>query len=206
MIEVLNGYCGIGGNRKLWKNVKVTAIDNNKEIAAIYKDLFPNDTVIVGDAHDFLLKYYKDFDFIWMSPPCPSHSKIRMCDVYKGQNEAVYPEMSLYQEIIMLKHFAKKTTNWVIESVVPYYDPLIKPQVQLGRHFIWSNFYIRKIDFANETSIKNVSSKDTRYGFNISNYFLKNRKNQILRNLVDPNIGKYIFEQSLLNKKPIFNF
>lgn len=59
MIKVLNGYCGIGGNRKLWENVEVTAIDNNQEIAKIYKDNFPNDNVIIGDAHEFLLKHYR---------------------------------------------------------------------------------------------------------------------------------------------------
>ena len=32
-MKVLNLYAGIGGNRKLWKDVEVTAVENNKEIA-----------------------------------------------------------------------------------------------------------------------------------------------------------------------------
>lgn len=68
-IKVLNLYAGIGGNRKLWKNVEVTAVEINPEIAKIYKDFFPGDEVIIGDAHEYLLHNYDKFDFIWSSPP-----------------------------------------------------------------------------------------------------------------------------------------
>jgi hypothetical protein len=37
-IKILNLYAGLGGNRKLWKNVEVTAVENNPEIAKIYQD------------------------------------------------------------------------------------------------------------------------------------------------------------------------
>ena len=58
-MKVGNLYAGIGGNRKLWpKECEVTAIENNKEIAKIYLDFFPNDKVIVIDAHQFLLEHY----------------------------------------------------------------------------------------------------------------------------------------------------
>lgn len=71
-MKVLNLYCGIGGNRKLWQNVEVTAVEFDEKIAAIYKDLYPNDTVIIGDAHQYLLEHYSEFDFIWASPPLPN--------------------------------------------------------------------------------------------------------------------------------------
>ncbi len=45
MIKVLNLYAGIGGNRKLWKDVEVTAVENNWQLAEIYNDLFPKDKV-----------------------------------------------------------------------------------------------------------------------------------------------------------------
>jgi len=79
-IKVLNLYCGIGGNRKGWDSdkVEVTAIEYKAEIAAIYKELFPMDKVIVADAHKYLEEHYKEFDFIWSSPPCPTHSRMRM--------------------------------------------------------------------------------------------------------------------------------
>ena len=81
-MKILNLYAGIGGNRKLWGNDhEITAIELRPEIAAIYQDFFPNDHVIVGDAHLYLLEHYREFDFIWSSPPCQTHSRIRACGV-----------------------------------------------------------------------------------------------------------------------------
>ena len=77
-MEILNLYAGIGGNRKLWGNEhEITAVEYDENIAAIYKDFFPNDKVLVEDAHDYLLTHYEEYDFIWSSPPCPTHSQIR---------------------------------------------------------------------------------------------------------------------------------
>ncbi len=136
-MKVLNLYSGIGGNRKLWQNVEVTAVEYNKDIAAIYADLYPNDTVIVGDAHQYLLEHYKEFDFIWASPPCPTHSGTN--HFLNAQGIIRYPDMSLYQEIIFLQHFCK--AKYCIENVKSYYEPLVKPQIS-GRHYFWANFKI----------------------------------------------------------------
>ena len=46
-MKVLNLYAGIGGNRKLWENVDVTAIEINPKIGNIYRDFFPNDKYII---------------------------------------------------------------------------------------------------------------------------------------------------------------
>ena len=74
-IRILNLYAGIGGNRRLWEgDIEVTAVEKDPKIAVIYQKNFPDDKVIVGDAHDYLLEHFKEFDFIWSSPPCPSHS------------------------------------------------------------------------------------------------------------------------------------
>ena len=57
-MKILNLYAGIGGNRKLWgEKHKITAVEYDENIAAIYKDLYPNDNVIVADAHDYLLQF-----------------------------------------------------------------------------------------------------------------------------------------------------
>ena len=101
-VRVLNLYCGIGGNRKLWENVEVTAVEYNEEIAMIYKDHFPNDNVIVADAHQYLLDHFKEFDFIWSSPPCQKHSRMMKATRH---SVADYFDMSLYQEIIFLQNF-----------------------------------------------------------------------------------------------------
>ena len=46
MIETLNLYGGIGGNRKLWQNVDVTMVEKEPKIAEIYHHFFPNDKKI----------------------------------------------------------------------------------------------------------------------------------------------------------------
>jgi DNA (cytosine-5)-methyltransferase 1 len=45
-VKVLNLYAGIGGNRKLWEDVEVTAVELDPKIAAIYQDFFPEDKVM----------------------------------------------------------------------------------------------------------------------------------------------------------------
>ena len=109
MIKVLNLYCGIGGNRKLWKDVEVTAVEYDSKIANVYRTLYPNDNLIVGDAHAYLLKHFREFDFIWASPPCPSHSCLRKmgCSLEPKETgtQPVYPDMKLYEEILLLKHY-----------------------------------------------------------------------------------------------------
>ena len=167
-IKVLNLYAGIGGNRKLWQNGEVTAVENNKEIAAIYKDFFPEDQVIIGDAHQYLLDHYKEFDFIWSSPPCPTHSRVKMPFMVSGAQKVVYPDMKLYEEIILLKKFFKGL--WVVENVVSYYEPLIKPFWFQG-HYYWANFVIdnQKKNFfrGHDESIENLQRIK---GFDISKY------------------------------------
>ncbi len=197
-MNILNLYSGLGGNRKLWdKKHKVTAIEYNPEIAKIYQDFYPDDKVIVTDAHQYLLEHYNEYDFIWSSPPCPSHSDIRRMGVDIGQNKALYPDMSLYQEIILLENFCK--FKWAVENVIPYYEPLMKPTIILDRHLIWSNFIINKKEFKSDTVIKDVKSTSIVYGFDISKYKINHRKDQLLRNLINPEIGLYIFNSAFKN-------
>ena len=192
MIKVLNLYAGIGGNRKLWKDVDVTAVEYNPEIAKIYQDFFPEDTVIIADAHQYLLDHYKEFDFIWSSPPCPSHSRINT----DGNHAARYPDMVLYEEIIMLGNNWFKG-KWVVENVKPYYKPLITPTRELDRHLFWSNFYISNIEVKKEKPIAYQTGTNDRYGFNLKGIKIKHDKRQILRNLVNPQIGLHILNQAL---------
>ena len=200
-LKVLNLYAGIGGNRKLWENVEVTAVEFNQEIADIYKDLYPNDTVIFGDAHEYLLKNYMNFDFIWSSPPCQSHSKFRfMCSKMepgtRGNGIKKYIDFKLWQEIIFLKHYAE--CKWIVENVVPYYEPLIQPTVNIQRHLIWSNFRIAKTDLIEDDDF-DIKGGSVTWGknknFDLTKYKIKHRKDQILNNCVNPDLGLYILEQ-----------
>lgn len=211
-MKILNLYAGIGGNRKLWGDEhEITAVENKPEIAKIYKDLFPNDTVLVEDAHAYLLKHYKEFDFIWSSPPCPSHSKARYgLGVHGGKVAAVFPDMKLYQEIILLKtHF---TGKWCVENVIAYYDPLIFP-VTLGRHWYWANFFFPNDWDVEPSGITEVSWRPIRrtntpefeekYGYDLSNYKIANKR-LLLRNCVEPEVGKHILDWALKEDLTLF--
>lgn len=208
--KILNGYSGIGGNRKLWKDVEVTAIEQNSEIAKVYHDLFPNDKIIVGDAHEYLLTHFREFDFIWMSPPCPSHSCIRKIGAKSPrsdgriQNDTIYPDMSLYQEIILLQHFAfPEKTKWVVENVMPYYHPLIHGK-KMGHHYLWSNYPINEKSFPRDRINEDFMKFKKIMNVDLSNYsFTSNQKRAIYRNCVNPNIGKFIFDSAFSLKQQI---
>ena len=157
-IKVLNLYAGIGGNRKLWNDdeVEVTAVENVPEIAKIYQEFFPNDKVIIADAHQYLLEHFKEFDFIWSSPPCPTHSRMRALMVAQG-SKVVYPNMDLYQEILLLQNWFKG--KWVVENVKSYYPPLYPPK-ELDRHYFWTNFPIVPIKIKRDFNIANARANN----------------------------------------------
>ena len=194
-MRILNLDAGIGGNRKFWTDVDVTAVELNPNIAKIYQDFFPNDKVIVADAHEYLLEHYKEFDFIWSSPPCQTHSQIRYNIGFKANRkyrkvDAVYPDMSLYQEIILLDKFF--SGKWIVENTIPYYEPLIKEQ-KVGGHIVWSNFLIDKFDIGNRNHRGGtVESLQQKKMLDISEYDITNKR-QILRNCVEPELGLHIF-------------
>jgi DNA (cytosine-5)-methyltransferase 1 len=198
-MKILNLYSGIGGNRKLWKGVEVTAVEYNEEIAAIYQEYFPEDKVIVGDAHEYLLKHYKEYDFIWSSCPCQKHSKARFWGSVgdTAKIEPAYPAAELWQEIIFLRHYAK--CKWTVENVKPYYEPFLLPDAEIGRHLFWSNFKIRTqgVSFEDaDINRGNIEEYQALHGFDIKNRKLNHRKDQILRNCVNPELGLYILEQA----------
>jgi len=199
-MKILNLYAGIGGNRMLWSDDhEVTAVEYNDNIAKVYKEQYPNDKVIIADAHQYLLDHYKEFDFIWSSPPCPTHS--RMCFAKK---EKQYIDFKLYQEIIFLKSWFKG--KWVVENVVPYYGYLIEPTVILGRHPFWTNFNVEEKEFTNidiSRSKKEDLLKERMIDWEIfdcikevpENRSKENRfeRGQLVRNMVNPKIGEYVF-------------
>lgn len=195
MIKVLNLYAGIGGNRMLWKNVDVTAVEINEDIARIYFDFFPNDKIVVGDAHDYLIEHYKEFDFIWSSPPCQTHSKT----IYWNHIHKRYPDMRLWQEIIFLKHFCK--VHFVVENVNSYYEPLIKPNAKSRRHWFWSNFdipdYTGHQPKVRNNKIHTYQEKMKQKGIIIKDFHdYIGDKRQLINNAIEPELGAHIFKQA----------
>lgn len=192
-MKILNLYAGIGGNRKLWGyEHAITAVEYRDDIAAVYRHYFPNDKVVVGDAHQYLLDHYNEFDFIWSSPPCPTHSRSRFWR-HSTLNEQAYPDMTLYQEIIFLKHYFKG--KYSVENVEPFYEPLIAPTKQIGRHLFWTNFRLGSFEPKHNliTDGKRDDWKEM-YGFDLSQFKIDTRKDQIYRNCVEPETGRYILD------------
>jgi len=193
-VKILNLYAGIGGNRKLWGDEhEVTAVESEQYIADAYSTLFPQDTVIVGDAHQYILDHCTEYDFIWSSPPCPTHSK--MNTALQGWGIRRYPDMTLYQEIIYLKQFYKG--KWVIENVESYYDPLITPKTIIDRHYFWSNFYIPRTDTGRAYNVTNATKEQHSQHFEIVLPAGTKNQRKLLRNAVDPKLGLHVFNAGL---------
>ena len=188
-MKILNLYAGIGGNRKLWgDDHDITAIEYDQETANVYQDYFPQDNMIVTDAHQYLLDHYKEYDFIWSSPPCPSHSKIN----FSMTRDLEFPDMKLYEEIIFLKTWYKG--KFVVENVIPYYPPLI-PAKEVDRHLFWANFNIGNFILQDKGVIRRhqIPDYEKLYGYDLSNFKLKDKRKR-LRNCVNPKTGKYILD------------
>jgi len=205
-MKVLNLYACLGGNRLLWDNCEVTAVELDPELARLYQERFPNDKVIVADAHQYLLDHYKEFDFIWSSPPCPTHSRMRKTNTGEGErkSKATYPDMKLYQEILLLDHFFKG--KYCVENVIPFYEPLI-PAKKRGRHLYWTNFNLptdlgeRKVKGGLLTN--DINSLCEFHDYDFKQYKGEQRIGKVARNLVDYEAGKTIFDtmRGIISKK-----
>ena len=203
-MKILNLYAWLWGNRTKWGNGhEITAVEINPDIAKVYQDRFPNDTVIVWDAHEYLLENYDKYDFIWTSPPCQSHSSFRQnIGVRYRWVKAIYPDMKLWQEIIFLQANCK--WKYVVENVVPFYEPLIAAKKR-GRHLYWTNFNL-PINLNERTDIKGIIGKNLGINFNkmckfhdydLNKYKGKQTKNKIAANLVDYEVGRTILETAI---------
>lgn len=205
--KILNLYGCLGGNRYKWDEVaekanlkiEVTAVELDPELAKLYKERFPNDNVIVTDAHQYLLDHYKEFDFIWSSPPCPTHSRARYWAFGLNGKDPIYPNMNLYEEIIFLKHHFKG--KYCVENVVPYYEPMLNPKKR-DRHLYWTNFNLpNKLSCRNNSGELNQKSimQDLCdfHDYDFRNYKGEQRLLKIARNLVDYEAGRTILETAI---------
>lgn len=194
-MKILNLYACLGGNRYKWGNDHdITAVEWDKELARLYQERFPSDKVIVADAHQYLLDHYKEFDFIWSSPPCPTHSRFNIS--MKTKRKMKYPDMALYQEIIFLEYYYDG--KYVVENVIPFYDLLIQGHKR-NRHIYWTNFNLPSIlserknpDLGRTKNVVDALSKFHDYDF--KKYKGKQSIQKVARNLVDYEAGKTILD------------
>jgi DNA (cytosine-5)-methyltransferase 1 len=105
-------------------------VDINDEVLKVHKLLNPKSQVVQRDAYSFTDDELGEFDFIWASPPCQSHSRAN--HIWKCYN----PDMRLYDLIRQLHRVGKP---FVVENVIPYYEPPIPPSYRVDRHFLWTN-------------------------------------------------------------------
>jgi len=200
--KILNLYACLGGNRYKWDEVadiEVTAVELDPEAARLYQERFPNDIVIIADAHQYLLDHYKEFDFIWSSPPCPSHSRARYWGFGANGKNPTYPDMTLYQEIIFLEHHCKG--KYVVENVIPYYEPMFNPKKR-DRHLYWTNFnlptQLSERHFDGMSQAKNeVDALCEFHNYDFRKYKGEQSVQKMARNLVDYEAGKTILETAL---------
>lgn len=210
-MKILNLYANIGGNRKFWDGHEITAVEIDPKIADIYRDFWPDDTVVVGDAHQYLLDHYREFDFIWSSPPCPTHSKARFAiakgtdfERYPEKQRPAFPDMKLYEEILFLKHYF--IGKWCVENVIGWYEPLIRP-TEMGGHYFWTNFSFPS-NFKNGERNHEGTLEELQItkGFDLSKYTGINKK-LILRDMTEPELGKHILDwaqKEFSATKPLF--
>lgn len=196
-MKILNLYACLGGNRYKWGNEhEITAVEWDEELAKLYQERFPNDKVVVADAHQYLLDHYKEYDFIWSSPPCPTHSKLAISNKTRTKNK--YPDMKLYQEVIFLDNFFNG--KYVVENVIPYYEPLIQAQKR-GRHLYWCNFKLPQINEPKNRIIgagKNRVKRLSKYhDYDFTKYKGKQKREKIAANLVHYETGRIILNTAL---------
>ena len=214
--RILNLYACLGGNRYKWDevadNLEITAVELDPEAARLYQERFPNDKVIVADAHQYLLDHYKEFDFIWSSPPCPTHSRARYAR--RNTTTPVYPDLKLYEEILFLENYFEG--KYCVENVIPYYEPLIHAQKR-GRHLYWTNFILPNDLNERKSSIMEGKDEVNKWcefhDYDFTKYKGEQRVDKMARNLVDYEAGKTILETALniyrktnINQTSLFDY
>ena len=103
----------------------------------------------------------------------------------------VYPDMKLYEEILLLKGYFKG--KWVVENVISWYDPLIKPTNILHRHCFWTNFNLPFKRFKQCPYVLQVTKEVLSEYHGIKVPRVKNQR-LLLRNCVYPPLAEYIFD------------
>lgn len=218
-MKILNLFAGIGGIRLPWGSEhEITAVELKEDIAAIYSKRFSGDKVVIGDAYQYLLNHFHEYDMVSAGPPCPSHSKMARIHVgrrYKGWKMKVqYPDLRLYGLILFLQHHFRG--DWIVENVRPFYEPLIKPSARVGRHLFWSNKPIQSKYFKRHPIM--YKNGDLKYSIYIDKLcqvcqiernilgeirhswgYTHDGLGQTLRNTIHPDIAIYIWQQ--LQKK-----
>ena len=212
MLRILDLFAGIGGTargfQKCLNEVGVRyeyyAVDIDEAILVIHKRLNPKSITIQRDAYTFSKETLRTYDFIWASPPCHTHSRGLW---FRKRYLNVEPDYRLYDLIRLLRSVGKP---FIVENVIPRYEPPIKYDIVIGRHVFWTNLYLRKVPFRRvqkDWGYMKISDwlefhdlpKDLFDGVRVKN------KLKVLRNTMDYvlayNIACLVIPQVVLNQK-----
>jgi len=105
--------------------------------------------------------------------------------------------MKLWQEIIFLQNYFKG--KFCVENVIGYYKPLIQP-IEIAKHYFWVNFYIPPFQGGFRGHHASIENLEKLKKFNLGNI---TGKRLLLRNCVEPEVGKYILDRIVIKKNKI---
>lgn len=214
-MRILNLYAGIGGNAKLWRqtakqynqDIFITHVEINPLLCKELRLLFPDDVVLNIDANDYL-EYLaqndmlNDYDIIWSSPPCQTHSRMNRINS-KKYHKSSYIDPSYIQQIILLKY--NYDGCYFVENVSPYYGVLFDG-VQIGRHIIWSNIDVKDLSYniSNKKNLFDLTLEELQieYGIKLTQNIYLDYPNshcpkQVYRNAVHPQLGALLLDRFL---------
>lgn len=208
-MKILNLYSGLGGNRLKWDGHDITAIENDGNLCSIYSARFPDDTVWQEDAIEFVENEdLQQFDFIWASPPCTTHSRTTF---FHGRK---VPDLT---QLFGLRMFLESNAFhglYCIENVQPYYKipEEWQPSAKIDRHRFWTNFDLPSVDNLVNSRMLGTTRKDQNTIIingkiaDLADYhdfpleilmFFPTRKDKVLRNMLHYSIGKYILDYAI---------
>jgi len=204
-LKILDLFTGLGGVAKGFQKwldeynieYKYIAVDINKEVLKVHKYLNPKSQVVHRDAYTFTDDEFKEFDFIWASPPCQSHSRAQV--IWKRRK----PDMRLYDLIRQLKRIGRP---FVVENVIPYYKPPIPWNYRIDRHVLWTNLNLPPlIERVKRMALQEMNIRELAEYHSVPIKYVRllkrTDKRQALRNMVNPKLSYklagWIFPQIL---------
>ena len=195
-MKILILFSGIGGMSRDWQSHNITYVELDSEIYNVGKSLFPKQEWINDDAIHYVENQdLSDFDVIFSTPPCTTHSLQNR--FHKTKKVPDYT--TLFGISAMLSYYYPNIPH-IIENTSSMYSLKNFPQkvAKVGRHFIWSNCDIESAKF-DTTDLARLSKNQLLrlYGFDDKLQLPGNklRKRQIVRNILEPEIANYLLEQ-----------
>jgi len=210
-VRVLDLYAGLGGTDKgirkvaAEKNIKLDyyAIEIDPAVCQAHKKNHLESNVICADVKDWLDKV-TDFDFVWASPPCQTHSINNYSNKAIGYKTKPV-DWSLWHVIDILQR--AETIPFVVENVKIWYNEPFKHNFKLDRHYFWTNLQLVPFDYHKKPAKEwcHISVKDWQEYHQLEPATTGDKRQQ-LRNCVHWSIAAGIFEQFLEPRSPILEF